>query len=102
MTAGKIVERLKPCPFCGGEANFVKGPDKVHPYRGSCASCGFCTAHHGSFQAAIDAWQSRTPEAATITSLTAEVERLKDALFRAKSWLTIDAARAAIQPTDTE
>lgn len=51
---------LKPCAHCGhDDPESIKGNDKIHPYRITCPKCGCGTAHHGSFPAAITAWNTR-------------------------------------------
>lgn len=58
-TSAPVGSAIQPCPFCGGEPEWIKGKDKVHPYRGICKSCGAGTAHHGDFRACIAAWNTR-------------------------------------------
>lgn len=62
-------EKLKPCPFCGGEAvlhkaereSFLMGKtislDQI-----SCASCGVNTSVFGNEEDAIKAWNRRANE----------------------------------------
>jgi Lar family restriction alleviation protein len=129
MTAGKIVEQLKPCPFCGGEAQrFTIGDDEPTNAGGDCISCAKCGAsshvEFGYKENLVSIWNTRAAvEAATITSLTAEVETVKaclssmrprsdDAAYVAGFKAAVDEVRAslfepiealaAIQPTDTE
>jgi hypothetical protein len=114
MTAGKIV----PCPFCGDPMEWDQGrtaffhtasATDVVPEESRCA------LRHMFYHAdQLPWWNTRTDEAATITSLTAEVERLKAALRRIAEGNLGDTpwqanyesirkvALAAIQPTDTE
>lgn len=49
-------DELKPCPFCGGEAEFISGVGFF------CVSCSFCcgeTNLYNTGQEAIDAWNRR-------------------------------------------
>ncbi len=45
MTATNITEEnLKPCPFCGGKAQIMYGPDHEHSLYGAWARCKKCGA----------------------------------------------------------
>lgn len=62
---------LKPCPFCGGEAEIWE--DKV--FRTFVPQCKECTAQHGRYtsrERAVDAWNTRKPMEAVV----AELEKL--------------------------
>ncbi|MBR2208098.1 MAG: Lar family restriction alleviation protein [Synergistaceae bacterium] len=57
-------EELKPCPFCGGEAEVCA--DENEEYFVSCTKCtalfGYCTDTWGEYEteaAAIEAWNRR-------------------------------------------
>ena len=68
------MEELKPCPFCGGEANIIKNehprlhrPIKNGLYHVECCECnvmiGYDTDYGGQFdtkEEAIKAWNKRT------------------------------------------
>jgi len=59
---------LLPCPFCGGEAELLKGAPGLysaenHLYHAKCQSCGASAYDHGR-DGAIAAWNRRTPPAA--------------------------------------
>jgi Lar family restriction alleviation protein len=131
MTAGKIVE-LKPCPFCCGEAQrFTIGDDEPTNAGGDCICCAKCGAsshvEFGYKENLVSIWNTRTPAAATITSLTAEVATAVEALTAISDESVFNQLRfsgehgsdyflwclravkerarkalAAIQPTDTE
>lgn len=79
---------LKPCPFCGGEADFesVGMDSRTVWYRVVC-STGCCagSAPHETCEEATVAWNTR---ADTITALEAENQRLLDALSVAMKKLT--------------
>lgn len=57
------MENLKPCPFCGGEADVNFDPDGIADTKGrqwaytvSCNRCCACTAVCWSGEMAIKAW----------------------------------------------
>lgn len=74
---------LKPCPFCGGDAEIVHINDGENE-GGSCVSCSRCLASSNvEFEFKenfVSNWNRRT-EVDLITSLRAELER-KDAALR--------------------
>ena len=64
-----MMDELKPCPFCGGEAStrlFYKGKYRVH--------CNACDAHSGDVcdteADAIDAWNTRAERTCTQIDVT--------------------------------
>lgn len=52
---------LKPCPFCGGEAHYVKCSDGEAWVR--CKDCGTETAIFDSVEEAAEAWNRRADDA---------------------------------------
>ena len=46
---------LKPCPFCGGEAEWTECDKYIW-----CPSCGANGGHYSSDEKNIDAWNKRT------------------------------------------
>ena len=53
---------LKPCPFCGGEANVFGNYDDSE-YHANCTNneCGCCWVnHYDTEEEAIEAWNRRT------------------------------------------
>lgn len=75
-----MTARLKPCPFCGGEAS-LNAKMNWGDRQVSCDD--LCTRHHITDAAAIAAWNRRTnaPELlAEIAAKDAEIARMKDAL----------------------
>jgi Lar family restriction alleviation protein len=48
---------LRPCPFCGGAAEFVSPSDLACFVM--CESCGVCTSEHRAEAEAIAAWNRR-------------------------------------------
>lgn len=58
-------ESLKPCPFCGGRADFVKIKVgkiiKKTGYFVKCRSCRASTGAHLTAEEAIAAWNTRKP-----------------------------------------
>lgn len=56
-------EKLKPCPFCGGEATYIKKINDIKSYIG-CSNAS-CIAEPFSFlvdEAAIKAWNRRVTD----------------------------------------
>lgn len=51
-------EELKPCPFCGGEANLYKYA-KNGKFLVRCEYCGVETIYFGTEEIAIKAWNRR-------------------------------------------
>ena len=49
-------KKLKPCPFCGGEAEVL---DHINYYVG-CSNCGVSTKGYGKEIKAVTAWNTRT------------------------------------------
>ena len=62
-------ERMKPCPFCGGEAKLVKRKFKVgfYPSGGTyyihCKKCLVTTQPRTSAESVIETWNRRTNDA---------------------------------------
>ncbi len=53
---------LKPCPFCGGEANaFTLSGDYYTSQQVCCEGCSACGPAEDTCRTAIDAWNRRTP-----------------------------------------
>lgn len=53
---------LKPCPFCGGEANYAQGSaGKLLPWV-RCRDCGAETSVYDSVEEAAEAWNGRAEE----------------------------------------
>jgi len=56
------MDKLKPCPFCGGKAIIEKdvlGPNRLFIYRGECALCSSRTGDYTEYEEAIKAWNTR-------------------------------------------
>lgn len=79
-----------PCANCGSEGSSVKGPDKLHPYRVFCKSCGASTAHHASWRASNDAWNRRPPPATVAAAndegVAEQISRLRAAYDAVADW----------------
>lgn len=62
-----MTEKLKPCPFCGGKANFriVRVGEDSYKYRLSCSNpkC-FCSSSlsYSTREEAVNAWNNRPIE----------------------------------------
>ena len=52
-------KELKPCPFCGGEAEKEWGIPSIFWIK--CTGCGVEGSQHGSLEEAIKAWNTRKP-----------------------------------------
>ena len=52
-----MTDKLKPCPFCGGEAEKQWGMMAI--YWVECTDCGAEGSQHGSLEEAIAAWNTR-------------------------------------------
>lgn len=68
-----MTEKLKPCPFCGGEAEIIK--DDMYVW-GHCTNCDSDTDLYQIKKEAVAAWNARPIEDAQ----TAENKRLREAL----------------------
>ncbi len=58
-----MAEELKPCPFCGGKANYAEDDNRFFPYRIVCSKCRIGTQFEAKLGIAIDAWNTRATEA---------------------------------------
>jgi len=73
-------EKLKPCPFCGGEATcHTQANFRASTFAIRCKSCGCFSALYDDFPQAIAAWNARTPN----TSVKADVESVAKAIWGA-------------------
>lgn len=68
---------LKPCPFCGGEAEFCKGKTELRDNAGYYVNCKECFAntgesissdYHRAIEEAVRDWNKRTPDIEKVTS----------------------------------
>ena len=60
-------EELKPCPFCGGEAEIV-GDDYME-WIAECVECCASSMTYATEAEAVEAWNTRTPEQAIAATL---------------------------------
>ena len=76
-------EELKPCPFCGGEAEIFEYKNKRFvpsiQYRGGCFECGQTVCLENTREDAIKAWNTRANEE-QIANYERLIERKDDAL----------------------
>ena len=58
-----MIEKLKPCPFCGGKAELweYRDLDEVSYYIG-CTTCGAQTKYTDSEDLCIEAWNRRATD----------------------------------------
>ena len=67
--------KLKPCPFCGGEARWANDDENWI----ECSYCGVETRFFDDTQEAIKAWNRREPMERIIQRLTKEEAKWVDA-----------------------
>lgn len=69
-----MTDKLKPCPFCGGEAVWWDTGDHKYPYQIVCRSC-FCETNETQTRSsAIEAWNTRKPMDRIVEQLEAKAE----------------------------
>lgn len=54
-----MAEKLKPCPFCGGEAYIVKLNILFDPIIVGCKNCGCSVKRTNEVEEAVRAWNRR-------------------------------------------
>jgi len=97
MTAAPhMAEALKPCPFCGGEAEAISLFAKPHPGN-TYVKCKVCSAatERGSYDWAVSAWNRRAPD-----EKDAEIARLREALDRSQRFEAADWYWRTMDPDD--
>lgn len=72
-----LIERLAPCPFCGGEASQPIHDDEFDTYFIKCGTCEARIPNDDRDELLAD-WNSR--EGGLVADLLAENERLREAL----------------------
>lgn len=90
-----MTDRLKPCPFCGGKANFQGNGHWI-----SCEDCLAETNYFDYKEEAIKAWNTRKPMDRIVEQLEEEQGKIyKDGVHVAneKSFIHIDDAIAIVQ-----
>ena len=55
-------EKLKKCPFCGGEAILFKSQNKWDVFWVECADCCVETYAYDNMQSTIEAWNARVKD----------------------------------------
>lgn len=59
----KVTENLKPCPFCGGQAYYLRDPyDAVCHFTTTCDGCDATGPKCNSRQEAVEALNERTTQ----------------------------------------
>ena len=72
-----MIDKLKPCPFCGGKA--ILSADKHYNiYSVWCDECCAGTSNYGEEKEAIDAWNSRVQPTFTPDELDAIRRNVSD------------------------
>ncbi len=56
-----MTEKLKPCPFCGGEAVLISNKEE-QLYSVECKNCDCGTCDHLGAEIAVEAWNRRAGE----------------------------------------
>lgn len=59
------MDELKPCPFCGGEAEVLYFQDETYRAQCACVECDvkpYATRYLRSREAAIEAWNRRADD----------------------------------------
>ena len=88
MSMQRQVPMLKPCPCCGGTADYEQGRDRAFFVR--CQDCGMRTGSFTWARAAGEAWNRRNTEGARIVTLfeIAELDHgQQDDTGRAAVWI---------------
>lgn len=67
-----MTDKIKSCPFCGGEAEKEWGIPSIYWVR--CTECGAEGGQYPSFKEAIEAWNTRKP-------MDSIVEQLEEVSF---------------------
>ena len=71
-----MTDKLKLCPFCGGEAVWWDTGDHKYPYQIVCRSC-FCETNETQTRSsAIEAWNTRMPMDRIAEKLEEEVTEI--------------------------
>jgi len=68
---------LKPCPFCGEEAEIVNAYTALRRYRAACRDCGSWGRCGDTIEAAVAHWNTRADSAALAAAVHAEREAIK-------------------------
>lgn len=72
-----MTETLKPCPFCGGDANPCYIISKIGPteYGVSCVLCGTRKGYYSSAEIAADIWNTRSMPEEQFDAVLGEFKR---------------------------
>ena len=57
-----MIEKLKTCPFCGGEAYFAMSSPEGGRVQGYCTKCGASTTWRNGFKNAAQAWNKEATQ----------------------------------------
>lgn len=76
------------CPHCGSDdVENIKHPDKVHPYRVTCKSCGCGTAYHGDWKAAYASWRKRAVDLPALVTALRQAEAAPGVVEAIVRWI---------------
>ena len=78
-------DKLLPCPFCGGEAEFCKGDWIGKEYWVKCTKCICKTSLSNNYNEPIKAWNTRKPMERIVEQLEKEIDPY---YFLEPSWET--------------
>lgn len=98
MDKGAVMNELKPCPFCGGEATLNETTILGLSYNISCANCNG-TNYNSTQKEAIKAWNTRAD-----VSIGMSREEAKDAVYnpmefnKREMYILIDKLYNSIEP----
>lgn len=91
-------EDLKPCPFCGGEAQIERVGDRRQSTIYSCLDCGCCLETGENHNQIPDRWNERTDVDAVVphhdTDKDAEIKRLRSEIRQIRQ-IAEDSSEAA-------
>lgn len=93
-----MIDELKPCPFCGGTPRVFSHNNEWigRTWHIECLddNCGCGTCHHESEKIAATVWNRR------VETSTAEIERLREALYAYTEYCNICHGRGHIIEED--
>ena len=67
------MDKLKKCPFCGGEAELLQGVTEIHNYV-MCMHCYCKTQYYNTQKIAIQTWNTRKPVEDVVEALKKRID----------------------------